>query len=197
MLFGSLLAVSLAVVTPAPSRQPTIPTIAHVHSSPYSTALHETIVPALLGLMRDDALIAVSRNDFQRMNYDEKYGGQLESFVQSTRSGARRLFVGPRRTLQRSPARDRECTAAQHRHDRRRSGGQDELSEARRPGRAGEPCFYRSATQEDRRPAAHRDRHRRPDCRQSVVRSDFQCAVRRRRFRSRCRRRTADGFKHV
>lgn len=57
------------------SPQPSIPTIVEVHSSPYCTALHKTVGPALVGLMRNDELIKVGQSAMLRMDHDFKYGG--------------------------------------------------------------------------------------------------------------------------
>ena len=62
-----------------PSPSPSIPTIVRVHSSPYCTALRKAIYPALVGLMRNDALIAVGQSAMINMDHDFKYGGQLVS----------------------------------------------------------------------------------------------------------------------
>lgn len=78
MLLQTVFAVALiATDTAVPSPQPSIPTIIEVHSSPYCTALHQTVVPALVGLMRNDALIKVGLSAILRMDHDFKYGGEM------------------------------------------------------------------------------------------------------------------------
>ncbi|HVA33432.1 MAG TPA: hypothetical protein VNG31_04745, partial [Candidatus Baltobacteraceae bacterium] len=68
-----LVATDTAVASP----QSSIPTIAHVHSSPYCTALRKAVDPALVGLMRNDALIKVGLSAMFRMDHDFKYGGEV------------------------------------------------------------------------------------------------------------------------
>ena len=69
--------VLVAADTIVPSPQPTLPTIVRVHSSPYCTAFHNTVEPALVGLMRNDALISVGLSAILRMDHDFKYGGTM------------------------------------------------------------------------------------------------------------------------
>lgn len=84
LLQTSITLALVAANTVVPSPQPTIPTIVEVHSTPYCTALHKTIYPALVGLMRNDALISVGQSAMLTMDHDYKYGGELVSSWGST-----------------------------------------------------------------------------------------------------------------
>ena len=80
MLLQTVLTAALvATNTAMPSPSPSIPTIVRVHSSPYCTALRKAIYPALVGLMRNDALIAVGQSAMLEMDHDFNYGGHLVS----------------------------------------------------------------------------------------------------------------------
>ncbi|HEY1977780.1 MAG TPA: hypothetical protein VGG89_14605 [Candidatus Baltobacteraceae bacterium] len=69
----------LLVVLGAPSPQPALKTIVTVHSSPFCTALANSVKPALAGLMRNDQLIDLGRSALMAGDRNAKYGGEPTS----------------------------------------------------------------------------------------------------------------------
>lgn len=72
-----LMAIVLAAVTGAPAASPSpapltpLKVIGSVRSTPFCTALHETIGPAIAGVLSNDDLIATSKPAFAKLYHDD------------------------------------------------------------------------------------------------------------------------------
>lgn len=98
----------LAALT-APSPQPALKTIVTVHSSPFCTALTNSVKPALVGLMRNDQLIDVGRSALTAGDHDVNQGGTATSSYNQQGSAAWSMSAGDEERLN---ARQREIASA-------------------------------------------------------------------------------------